>query len=85
MATYNPVYRNRIAYLESLGFSADQVPQDGFREEGLMVVGAWPERGSVREEANSITTTLIPWADEATRAGAMAARQRDYDETNADG
>jgi len=85
MATYNPVYRNRIAYLETLGFSADEVPTDGFREDGLMIVGAWPDRGDVYEERNSIATTLIPWADEATQAGAMAARQRDYDETNADG
>ena len=85
MATYNPVYRNRIEFIRSLGYSESEVLQDGFQDEGLLVVGAWPDRGDVREEVNSIAMTLIPWTDDATREAAMAARQRDYDETNADG
>lgn len=85
MATYNPVYRNRIEFIRSLGYSEFDVLQDGFQDEGLMVVGAWPEGGNVSEGHNMVTSTLIPWRDEAIRQAAMAARQRDYDETNADG
>lgn len=85
MPTYEPVFRNRIAYIRSLGYSETDVLQDGFQDEGLLVVGAWTDRGTVIEEPNALTCTLIPWPDEATREAAMVARQRDYDETNAGG
>lgn len=85
MPTYNPVYRNRIEFIRSLGYSEMDVLQDGFQDDGLLIIGAWPDRGSVSEGHNMITSTLIPWSDNATREAAMAARQRDYDETNAGG
>lgn len=75
------VYSRREVLIKEHGFTAFDVPADGFHRDGFEVVGTFPDLGRPILEMNSMPRTKILWADDAERARAVEAIEGDFAES----
>jgi hypothetical protein len=75
------IFTRQLALVEELGLDSSKVLTDGIDEFGIRLYGDFPELGVIRFASNEITTTHVPWPDDATRERGLKAREDDFNES----